>query len=253
MKRLVKALLTLLGLVLVAAGVGAILLLGPGQKACKKPIEENLTRAMGAPATIESVSLAPWRQQMELRGLVVSNPQGFKEGPAMQFDRIIVTVDLRSLLSKTPTVESAVLQGGRVFLRYEVGKGTNLQRLAENAAQANSTDEGQKEGSAGFFDFRKEFVIKDLSLEEAHVELSSNLLPLSSVELDLVSFSLHDVSKDKPVNTADLTVVVLRSLLKEVVTLKGILAPIAEAVGKEVEGWFGDEPEQAHPTQTTPK
>ena len=135
MKSCLRVALVIPGLLLIAAGIGVIVLRGPIKNASRSSIEETLTRILQARTTVDAVALSPWKQTLELRGIAIWNPEGYKEGVAVEYERVVSQFDLSSLLSETPTVDRISLEGGQINLRYEAGRGVNLKQLAENASE----------------------------------------------------------------------------------------------------------------------
>ena len=76
--------------------------------------------------------------------------------------------------------------------------------------------------------------MKSLRCEDAQVRLSTNIIPLASVGMNLVSIHLEDLNDSRPISAGALTSILLRSLIGEIVTLDGLLDPIAKPLIREL-------------------
>jgi hypothetical protein len=141
----------------------------------------------------------------------------------MEFGRIHVAFDPATLLDGPPVVKEVVLHDARIHLRYEVGEGTNLSCLDRNAARL--LGEKKETGRAGA---RGSFVVKSFRSEAARLDVSANLAPVASLGMDIAPFAMSDLSRDAPVSTIDMCVLFVRSVLREAVTVKGLVGPLAD-------------------------
>lgn len=82
--------------------------------------------------TIEKVQTSPLDGQVEVSDLYLGNPEGFPEGHALKFDRILVHVDWKSLQSDKVIINSFILDGLDVFLYKEGDNKSNLRVILEN-------------------------------------------------------------------------------------------------------------------------
>jgi hypothetical protein len=88
------------GLVLFVIAAGAVSLsLG---RIVKTAVEAAGPRLLGAPVTLDRVTISPWSGSGTLRGLVVGNPEGFKTASAIRVGSVEVSVKLTSLLTASP-------------------------------------------------------------------------------------------------------------------------------------------------------
>ncbi|HIJ66316.1 MAG TPA: AsmA family protein [Candidatus Hydrogenedentes bacterium] len=231
MRAVLKTAVVLVGGVLILVAVCALLLGTHTARFVKPTIERHLSDAFGSETTIEGVSFSPVRRTLEIQGLAVANPEPFKKGHAVRFGRIVVECRLNSLLSETPTLERLLLEDGEIHLRYKLAKGTNLGILAQRAAKA-----AEPQDREGVRKSPRSFRIEELVCKDAKVQLSSNIIPSPPVSLNVVSFTRNDLSKEKPLTTTQIAAIAARSLLTEVVTVKGILKPVLTHIKDELKG-----------------
>lgn len=225
-KGCLKGVLIAVGTLLILAAVAALLLLMRADTYATDVVARALTRAAKTEVRVEKVRISPLRRTVEIQGLTLMNPPSFKPKPAIELDRLALQVDLRTLFSKSPRVEQVVVNGAHVYIRYKLGKGTNLGALAVRASEA-----GEKERS---------FVIDEFRCQGAKVSLSANVVPAPPVSFELAPFALSgDVGK-RPLTSGDLTAIFLRTVLHETVTVKGLLRPVGNLIRDEIRGLFGE-------------
>ena len=223
LKKAAKVVLIGAGLLLVLVGVVIVLSLLQAHTVWKPGLEKTLSHALQTEVTVESLTVSLLNHVVEVRGLVIPNPEGFREGPAMTFDRILIDYDPTSLLMGTMQVKQMTLEGTELHIRHELRDGINLRRLAKNAARLGEQPDADAPEGAG-----RRFVIRELRCEETDVDLSANMIPGASVSVTIEPFKLENVGSEDPVTTAELSVVVIRSLLRELLDLRGLAQPVVE-------------------------
>jgi hypothetical protein len=215
--------LTGIGLVLILLGVGALLAFTQAQDFLGARVGRIVSDALGAEARVGGIGLDPRVGAVVLKDVALRNPAGFKEGDAIACGRVLVVFSFRSLISEHPAISLVELRDTHVYNRYEAGRGTNLAALARQYAAAPPQD-GAK------------FTVSKLVCQRGKLHLSTNLLPGVSVPIHLAKIELQDVAHGKPVTTEQITSLFLRTLLKEVLTVKGLGASLYETVESEIEG-----------------
>jgi hypothetical protein len=234
-KALLKFLVTAIGLVLILCGVALVLVGVHFDQNLKRGVERSLAFIYQTQVTIEGVQFVPSQAAVELIGLAIQNPEPFQEGTAMYFGSVLSELDLGSVFTSTPAIRRVLVRDAHVRLRYEPGSGTNLGRLADNAARLKERADSNAPPGV-----RRKFVINELRCESAQLSLSSNLVPVSGLEFALEPFTLTDLKSGSPVATADVCVVFVRSLLREGISVRGIMKPVAEAISRELQRFRGD-------------
>ncbi|MBI5095929.1 MAG: hypothetical protein HZB26_26280 [Candidatus Hydrogenedentes bacterium] len=249
MKAFAKVFIILAGLALIGLSVAALVLFTQFDAFGKTALERVLSYASNAPVTIQSIAFLPAKGTMELCGFTVSNPKGFKAVPAMSFEKVSVEFDYATLFSETPTIRKVLVKNGKIDLRYDLGEGSNLARLARHAARFSTdklligsrpTDESVKaekpEEKGAPRGVHRKFLIQEFRCEGISVTARTDLLPASAVTLELAPFTLSGVNKDRPVTAGEATAIFLRSLLKEALSSKNLLGPAADALRLELDG-----------------
>lgn len=221
--------MTGIGIVLILIAVACVLMVTEADSFFKGAIERAMGYAANVEVRLERVRVLPLQQSIEIEDLALHNPPGFKDKDAIRIGRIVVRFEAKTLFSRAPVIRYVLLEQAEVNLRYKIGEGTNLHALAKAAAErGNAQDRNAPAGA------RRTFEIRELRCEKAKISLSTNLVPLLSPGVKLASFSLDDFG-DKPVRTGEIMSIFLRTVLKETLTLKGLLNPVTSLLRKEVD------------------
>jgi len=223
MRSFFKVGLISIGLVLILIGVVGAMVLTQAQSLLTGVVEEMLTDAFGSSATVAAVTMSPSTGALLIHDFTLANPQGFIQGDAFTAKRIDVSMKPSSLLSRIHIIDKMEVVGGNVRLRYELGQGTNLGALANILAE-------RPMGEA------TKFRVRELVCEEAKLHLDTNLLPTPGMSLNVVTLRLEDLENGSAVTSAQITSIFLRSVLMEVMTLKGLLSPVLEKMRGETGG-----------------
>ena len=177
-------------LILVAA---AILLLGSRlDSVAKTGVERALSYVYGTNVTVDTIAIAPLRRTIEAHELTIWNPPPFKEKPAIRFKRIQLRFDLQTLFAESPTIEQIDIEGAHVYLHYKVGEGTNLAKMGEHADELAGDDDTPPEPANGKepIGVRKGVIIEKFTCRKSTIHFSTNLVPKSSVSIDLDPFEI---------------------------------------------------------------
>ncbi len=216
------------GFVLIAVAAAAIFITMRFEGVFRDQVEARISESLGVAAGIDHIRLAPARLGIELRGVRLKNPPEFKEDQAIECERILIQPDLRTVFSETIAINEIILNGLRINLRYRPGEGTNLGQISRQAAQHAEPASGAKAP-------RRRVLVKEVKSSGGTFEARSNLSLGVPVSLHIEPFAIKSVGGGQPVSPAKLTSIVLRSLVMEAVTLKGLLRPVVELLRKEVQ------------------
>ncbi|MBI4557974.1 MAG: hypothetical protein HY706_10365 [Candidatus Hydrogenedentes bacterium] len=229
-KPVIRFLLIALGLFLVLFALAGLLLMMQADAVLKARVEHTLSRVYGTKCSVARLEIRPWTGQFIAHNVEIANPAPFPEGTAVRLGHVSVHCDLLTLLSATPTVSEARVSDATVALRYQVGSGTNLLTLARRADELAGADSSTPLRRA-----RRKWLIKDLRCENTTVNLSTNLIPMSSLELEVAPFTVNNVGDHRALTTAQIGAIFIRNLLNETVSVKGLLRPIVEALRNETD------------------
>ena len=230
MKSVLKFGFTALGLFLILIGIGGIVVYTQAERFASRSIAEILSSTFESQASIESISIAPTKKALILHNVTLKNPMKFKEGDAFTSERVIVRIAPFSLLGSSPVIEQLTFLDAVILYRYEAFQGTNIGALAKQFETISAVDSATPQ-----------FIIQNVKCIDTKVEFSTNLIPKANVDLNLVTIELNDLEDKEPINAAKASSIILRSLIKETLTLKGLLGPFVKQLRKE----SGDELEQS--------
>ena len=227
MKTALKLVAAAVGLVLIAAALVVIALVIQADTYAKGVVERTLSYVMQAELKADRIRVLPLRYSIEITGLTVANPPPFKAESAIAVQRLTLRFNPRTLFSSAPAIRQVLVQGAQVRLRYRLGEGTNLGALAKQAAiRGKAPDPAAPEAA------RRVFVVKEVRCEKIKLSVSANVIPLASAGLEIAPFTLENLG-DKPVTPGDITALFLRSILRETLTLKGLLSPVISLLKNE--------------------
>jgi len=223
-------LVTFTGIVLILMALGVLLLSTQAGSAADIAFERGLSFIYQSEVNVERVSFMPKERSIVIQGVTVENPKPFKSGTAIEVDEILVRVDPVTVLSKQPVVDEIVLKGATFFMRYEVGRGTNLGQLDENLTNAASSDSGAAIPSM----LKREYLIEEFRCEEAELNLSANFVPGTDLRLTLFPFDVKGLSGGDPVSATRLCALLIRSVFREALGLRGLVPPAADKFNDEL-------------------
>ena len=234
MRSCLKTLMIGIGILLILTAVLLIIAATQLKTVTRSGLEHTLSIAFLTDVTVEDVDLALHEGHIEIHNIVVGNPASFRTGSAMELGTVIADVDMKTLFSRTPTIDRIVVKEAHVDLRHELAEGANLVMLARNASRFSKQDEAASEEAAPPADGPgREFIIKELTCEDATVAMSTNVIPMSGLKVEVAPFTLADIGKDRPISTAELSAIFIRSLIQQTLSTKGLLRPIADLLRGE--------------------
>ncbi|MDK1021835.1 MAG: hypothetical protein QGD90_09400 [Candidatus Hydrogenedentes bacterium] len=228
MKSFVKFALTSVGLVLILIGVIGIFVLTQAQDFLTKAVDEVLTEAFGSSASVKLVSLNPANRTLVLHEFALANPEGFAPGDALRCARVELRLKPRTFLTDTPAIEMMDIEGADIHYRYELGRGTNIAALARTLSEKPVED-------------APAFKVEKLRCRDAKIHFSANIIPGPDLALNVVTIRLENLENGAPITTAQAASIFLRSVLKETLTIKGLLGPVFAKIRGEVDEFSADD------------
>jgi len=217
-----KTVLIAAGLLLIAGAAAGIYLLLQADVYSRVVLERALHYALGVKIATGGIAIHPLEGMVVADNIVIGNPPTFKPGPAIEIQQLSIEFQMSTVFSKSPTIRHMTLEGVRFHLHHEIGQGTNLAALAKQAAGS-----GQSGTTRG-----RSFVLQELHCEEARMRMSSNILPIGSANIALAPFTLSDLG-DRPVTIGGMAAILMRSVFREAITLKGLLNPVVRLLQDE--------------------
>lgn len=234
----------ILALVLVLLLGALVVFLGPVVRGGVEKIAPGL---LGVPVTVKKVSIDLWRGRVELKNLLVGNPDGFSSDPALTVESLRVSVRMQSLLGHDAIeVREIIVDHPRIA--YEVVKGdvnlNALQRKMEGKASA------KKKGEAAAADAKPDrlFIIDRFECRNGEVLCRADLTLGQPMAVSLPLLAATDIGrKSGGATLMEVTERMLLEILNGVGTVatrffsnfvpgKGSLGKGAEGVENAVKG-----------------
>ena len=179
---------------------------------------------LGVPVTVASVSVYPFKGEVNLRTLTIGNPDGYGSEYLFRLDRMRLELVLADLFKGRTRVREIVIEGPHVWYDRKLSRSNvgDLLETLEKLAPPEDSEAPPEERKPP----AKPVVIDRLSMQEGTVGIRIGVgmkLPLPAVEL-------KDIGKDG----ALMPVQVIRLILVNI--FKGVLNVVAGAGGLAVEG-----------------
>lgn len=193
----------------------------------KTGIETVGPNVLGVPVTVDDVNISFMDGSGNIRGLTISNPEGYDSPHAIAIDEMSVRLDTASLTSEKIRIFEVIISAPAISYEGSLND-SNLKRLQANAAAGSSTtgdpEDPEGEATAVQLDY---FEIKDAKLD-ARLKLMDK--PLGLVMTKLV---VEDIGKDEEATPADVVARIFRALNQAIVPLIRENASSLEAQFKE--------------------
>ena len=228
-------------IVLILGVIGVLALFLFVNPLLKKGVESGGTYAMGVDTKLEGIDLGLFSGQLDMSGLHVANPEGFRAEHFFELGTGEVAVTLPSLLADT--VEVPVIELRKIALNLEEENGKknytvildNLKKLgdsSESGQEEPSKEEPSKEEPKDEEEQEQEqdkppgkgFVIKQLTIADVtvHADWAGQ-----TVRVNIPEIPLSDIGSDTEggVVLSQLSGIIVEAILKAVVENAGNLIP----------------------------
>lgn len=218
-----KTSVKLIGTILAVLLIGLLILTFSLDGIVKSSIQENGASLLKTEVDVENVSISIFDGKGSIEGLIIQNPEGFTDQPAIQFQNISIEVDLSTLLSDTVIVRNVIVEQPEIYVE-QTTDGNNLKTL-QNHLNASSS-EGSYEGH---------LVVDHLLINRGSVKLSSKIGEERTAQAEIDRFELTGVGREGN-NSVDQTV---RQILEPVLE-RALREALKEGVLDAVENKLRD-------------
>jgi len=187
-----KKILSIVGIVVLVVIVVVVLFLG---NIIKAGIETAGPKIAGVPISVEKVRVNPFTGLVQVKALIIGNPEGFKTPSAMELGEFKLDIALGSLFTDTIVIKQILIDAPEIT--YEKGlRSSNISTLMDNLApeekpEKNVAEEPKKKKGSG-----KKVVIEDFQLNNAKVHVTITALGGKKMTLPLPSIQMQDIGKD---------------------------------------------------------
>lgn len=232
-------------------GVAALLCthlwLGTIVKAAIEQVGPTITKTT---IKLDSVDISPLRGLVELKGLEVGNPSGYKSPTAMKLGTARLRMNVFSVLSKTIIVDEILVEAPEITVEGGLSK-NNLLTIQDNALHAvpggGSAEGVEKKAAAPASPSSTKILIKEFTFKKgrAAVHLDAGPLGTQDLSMGLPDIHLKDIGKDTGGATPEQAVSAVFSAVMRAATgsagesLQSSGKSVTDAASKAVEGVKG--------------
>ncbi len=213
MKKLIRSVVRLFGVLVVVAIVGVIAANLLADKAVRVAVEKAGTRALDVPVDVQHANLSILGGTLKLQDLTVANPPGYQQETLLDLERGDIRVDTGSLLSDTITIRDIKLDGMKVAIEQK-GLDNNLREVLKSLRE--------DEEISG-----KKLYVENLEITNISVDVK--LLPIPG-QADTVGFKLAPIrmthlGRDERLDIATLATTVLVAVATKITEQGGDVLP----------------------------
>jgi len=141
MSGLIRGLLVLIGLVVLVVGGAVVYLAMNLNDLVRTGVETYGPDYTGTDVALAEVDLSLFSGEGELRGLVVSNPEGFEGADPFRLGRVRVALDPASLTEDVIVVREIIIEEAEINAILKSLRDSNLQAILDNVESAAPTSE----------------------------------------------------------------------------------------------------------------
>ena len=176
----------------------------------KKQVETVGPRITRTSVSLDSAILSPFSGNGKLMGLIIGNPEGFTHSAALKAPGISISVDKKSLLSRTIVINEILISRPEIFLEGTL-TGTNLMKLIGNIKGYGGSGQERK----GDQNSPRKYIVKRVLITAPRLNVSASLLKANIGQtVPLSDISLNNVGSDgSGISAAELSVQIMVPLL----------------------------------------
>lgn len=190
MRRLIRAILFTLGLLVVVAVAGLVAVILLADKAVKSTVETAGTKALKVGVSVGKANASILTGAIGLQDTTIANPPGFQGSALVKLQRVDATVDTKSLFGTEVLIKDMKLDNMEVFLEQK-GLQNNLYQVIEPLRKPH-----QPTG--------RSLVIDSLEIANVTVHVGMPAVPgqTQGVELKLASIKMGDLGRNEKMDMA---------------------------------------------------
>jgi hypothetical protein len=218
MRRLIRAILFLITVVVVLAVAGVVAAILFTDKAVKTVVETAGTKTLNVGVQVGKANASLLSGAVTLQDITIANPPGYQGAALVQLQRVDLQADVGSVLGKQVLIKDMKLQNMEVFIEQK-GLQNNLYQVVKPLREPHAPT-------------GKELVIDNLEITNITVHAGLTTLPgqTPSVDLKLASIRMVDVGRNEKVDTAVLISKILLAVAAGIAEQGGGILP-KETIG----------------------
>lgn len=221
-KRIVIVLLIILVVIL----AGAVLFLGP---LVKTAVEKGAPPMLGVPVTLDKPGINLLAGNINLKNLVVGNPEGYKTDYAFKLGQFKIDMDMGTLGSDTMVIKDILIDGPEII--WEAGLGnSNIGTILDNLKKkqpAEKAEEEKEEPEKEEKEGGTKVQIDSLVISNIKLKFSAKLMGGHAATIPLPDIRLKDIGKEEEGGASIVDV------------LSKVMGAIADAAGAAIAGSAG--------------
>ena len=212
MKKALKVMGISLLVLLLVVGIVVNLFVG---NIVKTAVNAGGPAALGVPVHLDDATVRLMRGFVDIKGLNIGNPEGFKSKNMFELDKLRVKMKPLSVMGDKIHIEEIVIDAPVII--YEMSMtGSNIGELIDSLSSPDAPKEKQPKKETGP---AKQVLIDRFVLSNAKIKLTSKLLRGKGMTLPLPTVELTDIGKDEPMSLAGAIQEVVVAVGSSVVTV----------------------------------
>lgn len=189
--KIIKNIALTLVVLLIVVGIAVSFFLGG---IIKTAVETAGPAVAGVEMTLDKASVKLLRGKINLKGLVIGNPEGFKTPSLMELSELVIDIDIKSLATDTIVIKQIHIDGPQITYERAL-KASNISKLQDNLAVEEPKDEPKEEKEASTKPAKK-VIIDDFLLENGKINISITLAGGKQMTIPLPTLHLEDIGKE---------------------------------------------------------
>jgi hypothetical protein len=218
MRKLIRAILFVITLVVVLAVAGLVVAILFTDKAVKTVVEKAGTKTLNVPVWVGRANASLLSGDVRLQDITIANPPGYEGAALVKLQRVDLQADVGSVLGKQVLIKDMKLQNMEVFIEQK-GLQNNLYQVIKPLREPHEPT-------------GKGLVIDNLEITNVTVHAGLTALPgqTPGVDLKLASIRMVDVGRNEKVDTAVLISKILLAVAAGIAEQGGGILP-KETIG----------------------
>ena len=184
----------LIGVVILLVVVIVAIALFLGQ-IIKTGVETVGPQVAGVTMTLDKASVNLLKGDVNLKGLIIGNPEGFKTPSLMELGQLVIDIDTGSLMTDTIVIKQIHIDAPQITYERAL-KASNLSTLQDNLASDKPKEEQPKEEKPKSDKPAKKVIIEDFLFENGKINVSITALGGKKITIPLPPIHLENIGKE---------------------------------------------------------
>ena len=199
--------------IVVGAAVGAYYLLSNLNSIVAAAIEKHGSEVTQARVGVSGVDISLREGRGSIKGLSVSNPEGFSAHDAFSLEDITIDIDLGSVRKEPIVIDEIRIQAPVIHAEVNERGATNIDALRKRVGEHTSSSGGSGGGESGE---QKRIRIKKFVFEKGSIAVDATALGVEKKTLALPAIHMNDIGGPNGAMPDEIAKVVLTRVAKDV-------------------------------------